>query len=929
MPSGQIHGACQDHSGRVWLAGPSGLVGLDGARVQVLGRAQGLRTQGLRTVACAPDGAVWIGSDLGVDRLDTAGAVTPLSGDDWAFGWVAQIVFGAGEEVWLGCANGLVRWTPQGGFEAQALPGTGVQTVGAVTRDSRGRLWVAGPQLGLLVQDAGTFRLPDFPGWPAAGTIRCLSPGPDGGLLIGSSTGLWLLSERGDVQEIGDVPPGPVTALLWAAPELWVGRPAGLQRLAVAGGGLRPDGDLLPGVAVNSLMLGALGTLWVSTDQVGVARISGLRSCLSLSAPGSGVLALRSAAQEQRVWLGSGRGGWQLDLQSGEAEELAGLEGLQVWDLLEWNGELWAATGQGLYHRRAGTFAPYRPPAASAPAQPCRALLIRAGRLWIGTIHGLYELDIAGGLREVLGGGVSLGYVYTLEHGPADVGVLVGTLGRGLWHEDPQRPGELRPERRGALAHGTHVYALAPHLDGRLAVLQDQRTLLLGPEGQVTVLDEAAQGVAGWAARWVGDQLWVGTSSGLREYGPDGRLRRELSAWLGLDAWEFTTSRSLLPLADGRLLCGVNGGMVALEPQAVRALPPLPPVQLAGVEWSGARPDRASPGVYGIAPGRWGVVALLACPWFIDQDDLCYRHRLLGFERDWSPWSPQASVHFTSLPPGEYTLEVQVGSRLLGLPAEGQAVERVLTLRVRRPTPGSRLAQSWSSLVSARANRQLLERTLQLEQSVRERTLEVEGANLKLRQLNEELQALSSTDPLTGLANRRAFDDTLRRELRRAARDATPLSLVLVDVDEFKRYNDELGHQQGDLCLRGVAGVLRGAVRADVDLVARYGGEEFVLVLPHTDGDGAVRLLRRLQGALEDAAIAHPASSVSCSVTVSAGVGSLIPPRGLSPAQTLTAADTLLRQADIALYQAKASGRNRAVVYRAALDSRSAAGLPG
>jgi diguanylate cyclase (GGDEF)-like protein len=173
---------------------------------------------------------------------------------------------------------------------------------------------------------------------------------------------------------------------------------------------------------------------------------------------------------------------------------------------------------------------------------------------------------------------------------------------------------------------------------------------------------------------------------------------------------------------------------------------------------------------------------------------------------------------------------------------------------------------------------------------------------------NRELEKLSHQDGLTGIANRRYFDGYLSTEVRRAAREHQPLSLILSDVDQFKAFNDCYGHQAGDDCLRRVAVALSSAGRRPADLAARYGGEEFAMVLPGTDLDGAVDVARSVSRVIGSLAIPHARSVVSQSVTLSQGVVSLTPEKESPP-------EDLIRRADQALYQAKQQGRNRFVVF--------------
>jgi diguanylate cyclase (GGDEF)-like protein len=183
-----------------------------------------------------------------------------------------------------------------------------------------------------------------------------------------------------------------------------------------------------------------------------------------------------------------------------------------------------------------------------------------------------------------------------------------------------------------------------------------------------------------------------------------------------------------------------------------------------------------------------------------------------------------------------------------------------------------------------------------LERKVAERTLALEDANTRLASLSE-------TDALTGLANRRRFDQALESESISARRSGLPLGVVMFDVDEFKSYNDHHGHQGGDTCLQHVAAALKSSLRGGRDLLARYGGEEFVVLLPDTDLAGAMAVAERMRAAVEARQQAHPAAALGI-VTISAGVASCAPADLASAVRTLKAADA-------ALYEAKKSGRNR------------------
>ncbi len=202
------------------------------------------------------------------------------------------------------------------------------------------------------------------------------------------------------------------------------------------------------------------------------------------------------------------------------------------------------------------------------------------------------------------------------------------------------------------------------------------------------------------------------------------------------------------------------------------------------------------------------------------------------------------------------------------------------------------------SSVNARLN----ETSYQLEQKTRA----LEQANEHLAAAIETLHRISTQDGLTGVANRRLFDETLSLEWRRAARSRAPLSLLMLDIDYFKAFNDQTGHQAGDECLRRVAQALRESLHRAADLVSRYGGEEFAILLPETNSEQALAIAEGLRARIESLDIAH-AGAPAGHVTVSIGMASAIPPRDGANV------GDFVRCADAALYDAKRSGRNRVV----------------
>lgn len=188
----------------------------------------------------------------------------------------------------------------------------------------------------------------------------------------------------------------------------------------------------------------------------------------------------------------------------------------------------------------------------------------------------------------------------------------------------------------------------------------------------------------------------------------------------------------------------------------------------------------------------------------------------------------------------------------------------------------------------------ILRRSVSIESAVIERTLE-------LNETRKELELITLQDGLTGVANRRHFNNYLEQEWARSIRDNQALSLIMIDIDHFKLFNDNYGHLAGDNCLKGVAQILKTTIHRPTDLVARYGGEEFAIILPNTDD--AHILAELCRKSVEIAQISHDYSNVADHITVSVGYCTLLPEHGSS-------SDALIQMADNALYKAKKSGRN-------------------
>jgi diguanylate cyclase (GGDEF)-like protein len=316
-----------------------------------------------------------------------------------------------------------------------------------------------------------------------------------------------------------------------------------------------------------------------------------------------------------------------------------------------------------------------------------------------------------------------------------------------------------------------------------------------------------------------------------------------------------------------------------------------------------------------LKPGRHRIEFRFTALSLVAPEKELFRYRLKGYDPDWVSTSTRRDAVYTGLPPGEYTF------RVIACNNDGVWNDRGASFTfVQLP----RFYQTWwflalvallalggvfglvrLRLAAARRREAALttmveERTALLE----ERSALLAEQGRELRDLNRRLKDMSNRDALTGVANRRRFKEFLDTEWRRALRSRTSVSVLMVDIDHFKPFNDAYGHQQGDACLKRVAEAMSGELQRAGDLLARYGGEEFVVVLPGHGLDRARKVAERLRRAVEKLEIHTSVSGVAPCVTVSIGVANAVPQEKENPAMLVAAADR-------ALYRAKDAGRNR------------------
>jgi diguanylate cyclase (GGDEF)-like protein len=393
-------------------------------------------------------------------------------------------------------------------------------------------------------------------------------------------------------------------------------------------------------------------------------------------------------------------------------------------------------------------------------------------------------------------------------------------------------------------------------------------------------------------------RVYVVTNSGVSRLTPtdSGFRKEEFTSEHGLPLNQGNRGAGLVD-GRGRLWVGTIGGAAAFDPAAEFRDRRPKRLRLHGRPVGCDECELFDRGV--LAHGQNRIQFQFALLSFFGESLTRYRTQLVGYDELPSAWSTDVNREVAALPPGSYTFRVwgrDAAGNISGPEELGFAI---------RPAPWQTRWAQLLVLCAVAAAVLAIVRARSRAHQRRERELEelIGARTRQLKRANELLVDLSYVDALTSVPNRRRFDDHFAEEWKRCLRSATPLSLVMLDIDSFKGFNDTYGHMAGDSCLKMVALSLADGLVRSGDAVARYGGEEFAVILPATEAAGALLVAEHLRRRVERLEVPTVASKTSRVVTVSAGVATTIPTVEQDPAE-------LFRRADEGLYRAKRAGGN-------------------
>ena len=943
LPHNQVNAIAQAPDGYLWFATWEGLVRYNGLEFHVFDRRNtpGLKDNGIRSVHATPDGTIVVGT--------SRGGVSVKRGDSWR-NWsmadglaqdeIMDALYDRAGRLWVATENSGVSVVQAAGKVVHYDTRNGLQSdvVYSLLEDRDGSMWVA--TAGGVVRFAGN-RIERFgieSGLPDAPAFHFLQDAK-GMLYVGTERGAYRRQGTGFVPVSPLLPRDGVPSLAEdAAGNLWFGTiNNGLLRLSAKSGVVDRFSSQrgLPNNRVAALLADREGSIWAGTNG-GLLRLGDAPFSTWNGDQGLSDDYVRALAEGRggSLWVGTSRGLNRIRDGSVEASYTSadGLPSDSILSLLEdRDGSLWAGTYTGgLLRLRGGKVVAHYDNAGGMPgSNQVRALEQEPdGTLWIGTTRGLVRMR--DGAYRLFGAkdGLPREFIMAL-HLARDGSLWVGTangsariVGDHVQRIDASKVGDAQD-----------VFDFHEDADGTIWMASD-RGLLRYRNGKLQALG-LAQGLPvdtlfAVVDDGIGD-LWLTSNRGVMRMRRsdvdavfDGRAKTlstdHFSEADGLASAQCNGGAGPSALLDrrGNVWIATAGGAAVVDPKALSKYHrQVPPVVIEQVLANDA--PVAQGGALVLPAGTRKLEFHYASLSFRMPRFLRYRYRLQGVDHGWIDRGNQRVAQYTNLGPGHYRFLVEASAPGLGQGWGKDAtvldieIEPMLWQRGWFQAALVLLACLLVFAVYRWRSRHLRRRALQLEAVVDQRTRDLREQTDRLMQADQEKSVLLSRlqeqseaferqareDALTGLANRRSMDEELGCAFDRAARNGTPLSFALLDLDHFKRINDTYSHLSGDRALVVVAGVLTAEAGA-LGTVARWGGEEFAVLFEDVALDEARACCERLREAVErlDCSAFAPGWRMSIS-------GGVVERTGLAYYEKLVS------RADDLLYEAKREGRNR------------------
>lgn len=936
LPHNTINSISQSQDGYLWIATWEGIARFNGREFSILGRGPqtGLPDSGIRALRKDNAGNLLV--------VGARGGFSRRSNTNWQSWPQFNVLLNAVVEdpqnvFWLASeGEGLFRQAQDGSrkqfTQADGLPS---DVVHSLLVDSNGRLWI-GSGRGLAWLDTtkpepSIMTVEDIPAAPVFVLVA-----DESRVLAGTERGLFSWQNGKSAVLDDTVADLPVSSLLLSDGQIWIGTTdrgllryseLGLEQLTIAGGlpnnrilslyqdreqsvWVGTNGGLfrlrdapfvtftaelgLAGDYVRSVMAHSNGSVWIGSSQ-GVSRLSGRKlETLDISAVSRGQSVLSLAeAKDGSVWIGTYTDGvllWQDGKIARRLDRQSGLLANEIRALLPAkDGGLWVGTAQGLNYVGSGGIKSFTT-SEGLPAPFIMALYQHSdGRLFIGTGAGVAIMQTDGSITPVDFSnldGAEYAFGFALDK-KADA--LWMTTDRGLVHY-ALNTGESKMLGRNVGLPFDKLFQVVIDTQQHLWISSNRGILRLERENIFAVLSGKRDQL---------DYELFGEADGMQSAQANGG------------------SMPAATLAeDGAVWFATSKGASMVQPQLLKRFAAnIPPIVIESLKVNGSEMQLTSS--IQLAAGVNRLEFTFAGLGFVMPQRIQYRTRLQGFDSDWVDRNSQNIAEYTNLPPGEYRFLVSAAYPQ-GEWSQQEASLSFTILPYIWQRPGFWLVIvgliALLGLATLRWRLNMLRRREQiLRWQVAEKTVELQqqADNLKavdqhrsallvqLKRQAEEFERQARRDSLTGLANRRAFDEALARECARARRNHLPLCLVLLDIDHFKQVNDSYSHSIGDEILKLVAAEISSHCRAD-DTVARWGGEEFAILLPDTSVKAAHEICERMRHAIMQIDCAVFAANLR--ITVSMGIAEFAGEAHY---------DKLLSRSDSALYKAKQNGRNR------------------